>query len=84
MSDHIPGLGTPMPASDITYQIDPRSAPRSRLNCQKYIHPEGDAKNTGAFTAIHVTAAVASSLPNALRRRDRRQSSSKGPRMNSG
>src|SRR5665647_2724708 len=49
MSDHIPGVGTPMPASDITYQIDPRSAPRSTLNCQKYIQPEGDAKNTGAF-----------------------------------
>ena len=75
---------TGWPASDSTYQIEPRSPDRSELKVQKLSQLSGASHRAGRFITSHAAANAASIRPNSRIRPARRQSSNSGPSRNSG
>src|SRR5215204_6920897 len=62
------------PARESTYQKEPRSPPRSELNCQKLRHASGARMSTGRLTASQLITNVDSIDQKSAIRRERRQS----------
>ena len=75
---------TSYPARLSTYQIEPRSPPRSTLKVQKFIQPLGVARYTGRFTATQAATVVPNVTKNGRHRPDRRQSTANGTNSSTG
>src|SRR5512133_1667939 len=76
--------GTGWPASDNTYQIEPKSPPRSVLYCQKLNHASGASSSTGRLTSPQLTRKVDKVITKSPMRLARRQSRKSGPSSSAG
>jgi hypothetical protein len=71
--------GTGWPASDSTYQIEPKSPLRSELYCQKLRHASGARTITGRLAASQPTTNAVTIDQKSGIRRDRKHSRKSGP-----
>src|SRR4029453_10147829 len=76
--------GTGWPARDSTYQIEPRSPPRSLLYCQKLRQASGASSSTGRLNRPQLTKKVDRVMTKSPLRLARRQSRKSGPSSNAG
>ena len=75
---------TSWPARENTYQIEPRSPPRSELKVQKLRQASGASTRTGRLTAAQLRRAAQSVVTKSGIRRPRRQSRNSGPSSSPG